>query len=344
MHGIETMEPGGAAEAARADRMHHPDSASPPLANRGVDLPKTQTDSIITPDKLVHEGFDWLTATLGTRALEKLLDQTEHLEEGFPQRGFNSSSRRMCLGGDLWLKTEPRQASKRWGFDYASVEVSGSHSTQIIDQIDPDDSKATRLDYANDFEVSDDTIPEQFIEQARPVFERLNITEGVSGQGGINTCYIGSASSEHRVRVYRKDRSPNSILAYPYPVIRVETIVKGDAAAAIWALSERSAMVAAMNHVLLERTGLDLGNTQPAPPLPVVDDAALGQRVFSFVKQHGRTITLLHRLGLTLDDLADLAQLAPSESTRKRIDADLAMNAHVQSDDLMHQVRERLKA
>jgi len=99
-----------------------------------------------------------------------------------------------------------------------------------------------------------------------------------------------------------------------------------------------------MNYALLERTGLDLGNTKPAPPLPSVDDALLGQRVFSFVKQHGRIITLLHRLGVTLDDLADLARLAPSESTKKRIDADLTMNAHVQPEDLIRQVRLRLNA
>lgn len=344
MHGIEATAAGGAEGPAIADRLHHPDSVSPPLANRGVETYTTQTATVITPNELVFEGFDWLTATLGPTALESLIERTEHLEDGNSQRGFAASSRRMCLGGDLWLKTEPRQASKRWGHNYASIEVSGGHASAMIDQIDPADSKATRIDYANDFEVSEATTPEHFIEQVRPVFEALNITEGVSGQGGINTCYIGSASSEHRIRVYRKDRSPNAILAYPYPVIRVETIVKGDPAAAIWALSERSAMVSAMNHVLFQRTGLDLGNTAPAPPLPTVDDAALGQRVFAFVKQHSRTLSLLDHLGITIEELADLGKSSRSRATSWRFETDRVEHAHVDRDELLAQVRERLKA
>lgn len=316
---------------------------SPPLANRGVDTYESQTQAVLTPDKLVHEGFDWLTATLGPRAIEQLLAETEHAEHGLAQRGFGASSRRLCFGGDLWLKTEPRQASNRWGLNYASVEVAGPHAGDIVNRVLADDSKATRLDYANDFEVTDDILPEHVMQQFRPTFEALGITEGVSGQGGVNTRYIGSPKSERRIRIYRKDRRTDGSLAYDFPVLRVETIVKGHAAAAIWALSDRAAMVAAMNHTLLERTGLDLGGTAPAPPLPNLDDDAIGQRVFAFVKQHGRTLSLLNHIGVNLRDLAELAEASPSRMTAHRIHTDRVENAHIQPEELLDQVRRRLR-
>lgn len=309
---------------------------SPPLSNRGVDGNGYQTEDELHPDKVFRSRFDFLTVSMSSATAESILDQTEHLRPGGRVQGFAQSEERMCFGGTLWVRSEPVTASRQWGTDYVSIELPGSQADAMLDRIPMDGTRATRIDLAHDWECSEDLKPEHVRDAWRPHWEPKGIKSGISGEDEINTVYLGSRSSDKRVRIYRKDLQDS--MWRDYPLIRVETVVRRDVAAAVWKLSTRPAMAAAMNHALQTLTGHDMGDCAPPPPVPTLADTDLGQRVFEFVKQNGRLLVTLDRLGVDLRRLASLTEGQFSLRTEERLRADLIQNAAVNPDDLLDHV------
>ena len=348
-HGIgkagSDQETGGADASSPAPIPGGVENALPPLSNRGVDAYVYQTNradtTVLDPNSVFRSRFDFLTVSMSTRAAESLLDRTEHLRNGGRVMGFGETEERMCFGGTMWVRSDPNQASRKWGTDYVSIELPGSQADAMLEHVPAEDSRATRIDLAHDWECEPDLIPEHLRDAWRQYWEPKGITSGISGENGINTVYLGARSSDKRIRVYRKDRQ--DAMWAEYPLIRVETVVRREVAAAVWSLSTRAAMGSAMNHALKSLTGFDMGDCVPPPPVPDLRDTDLGQRVFEFIRQNSRLLLTLDRLGIDLSDYLSLAEGELSRRTEQRLDADLLQYAGINADDLYEHVRRMLR-
>lgn len=206
----------------------------PPYANRGVvtGFPALHgtPDEFVSPwGTLVSCGVDWLSLTVATHAARPLLDQSEFVEDGHARPGFKESERRAaatCMGGGVvWRRKSPRQASKAFGVEYESWELSGpeAHWFALLagSEVGPDSSYPTRMDFCWDFVCVPELLPSDVTECVREHVEVRGYSVGHYGDVVLGTREIGSRESARYLCIYRRDFKHGGP-----PVMRVELRVR----------------------------------------------------------------------------------------------------------------------
>ena len=324
------------------------DPSQPPSANRGVETTdhERRTDEARTidllPAHLVNASVDWLSVTVGAAddlaSVGAALVAATTLEEpGRPQAGFRASERRQCLGGSCYRKRDPHQPSKRWGELYESWEWSGGPASWAAGFLRGrfPALKPTRVDIAFDFSCGAEFTSDDFAAAVEDHHDSRGVSGGVSGQGGVNTRYIGASTSEVRIRVYRKDLQDPSFAEFIGPTLRVELVLKGDRALAWWSLwdQDEEAAKQAASSLVHDYTGfrpLAGDHGWPELELPAASDEA--ERLALFVNQHGPQLVAWHQAGVDVVALAKSSGVATKNRTaahrlRKRVQAVLAVGA-----------------
>lgn len=272
--------------------------------------------------RLVGAGVDSLRVTVGKLGAEKLLGETIADEPAFGSRGFKAGEQRMCLGGYCWRRWEPHQPSTRWGLDYESWEWPGECARFAWTRLPVEDCRATRIDVAFDFQCSESCRPEDVAELVAPWCRERGITpDGISGQGGVFTCYIGSKHSDRRVRIYRRDRLHEELLLDFGPLLRIELELHdghADALLEVFSSQGTEAGNAAAAAHIRELTGLEVQLCSEVPTLPAVEDADQEQQLLQFIQQHGENVRAWHRMGVPLVQLCEAAAPTRSRMTRHR--------------------------
>lgn len=284
---------------------------------------------------MVGVGVDFITASMSTEVAAWFLERGRLVEAGVARPGFARSERREVMGGRAWRRWEPHQPSKLWGLGYESWEAEGDAARGFgFDLRDLCRAKPglvvrpSRVDVAWDFEVPSWVTADHVAERVEPWAERRGFASGISGQGGVNTRYIGSPNSERRLRVYRRDLRDKG-LAFMYgPRLRVELVLRDDLARAWWGVhvrDDREAWAAAAAHVE-EMTG---HRVQPeigdVPALESASEAVdAGQMVFQFIEQNAATLDAIAAAGIDLFELVGLKRGTWSRMTahrhRERVD------------------------
>ena len=303
----------------------------PPVANRGGNArqahhengpdgssgPKLHTDPepINGPTgRLFSKGLDAFTFTASSPALGRLLEVTEWASEGNPRAGFFESEERICHGGRLWRRWNPRVSSKRWGLDYESWETTGAPSKWLAVNAPPG-SRPSRIDIAFDHYCSDDLTPGDVLapmldEKGRTV----NRSEaGPTGRGEEKTWtwYACSPDAPRRIRIYRKDirqlqLNPADEFAACTPLMRFELVLRDEHAQAFYAMflddSER-AYRAAASHIE-QITGLQVHDLGEVPELAQVPATSAERAALELLYQHGPTLRALFDAGVDLEALS----------------------------------------
>lgn len=289
--------------------------ALPPLANRGVVTGgETPEEGGIGLRTLISASVDWLSVTVGPSedagSVGAYLMTLSTLDEpGRPQRGFKQSERRAVIGGYAWRKWDPYVRSERWGDRYESWECSGSPASSMSMHLrGRAPVKPTRVDVAFDFQCDEDQTSDAVAEAMRERHEARGLTSGVSGQDGVNTRYIGAASSDYRVRIYRKDlQDPAFRDLIDVPVMRVELVLKADRAWAWWTLwdCDMDRALAAASSFVHEVTGLrPLPGEHGWPELVMPDGADVAGQLAMFIEQHGSLLATMQAAGVDVVALA----------------------------------------
>jgi len=254
---------------------------------------------------LISRGLDWLTVTVPRDAAGSLLRGTDYIDEGKSIDGFASSQERMCPGGTCWRRFDPIGESKKWGRDYESWLFSGATAQGALWGLRWGESRGTRTDTKFDFECTDDLTPDKLDAMTEEWRREHRIGDGIAGENGVNTRYIGSKASDRRLRIYRKDKESKELF-YANPTMRIELTLKHEQAAMMWAAllkDEEHGYAIAAKHIQ-EMTGFILGPMADVPiaePKPEPDAA---QMVFQFIEQNAQTLLLLGEMGIPIEKLA----------------------------------------
>jgi len=174
---------------------------------------------------------------------------------------------------------------------------------------DHEDVQPSRVDVAWDFLCHVELRPDDLAKGWAPHMEAAGIQGGISGHGGVNTCYVGSMKSERYVRVYRKDRQDSS---YRYAfegqgVMRVELVLKTTFSRPWWNLwrqDEQRGLAAAAEHVRQmtgDRVQAECGEL---PPLMLPDTIGEAAKLRQFLDQHGTTLAALDAAGVPVVEMA----------------------------------------
>jgi hypothetical protein len=185
--------------------------------------------------------LDWLTVTMsGPTAgyvlprLNKRLGrwgEKTSAEPGKAVQGFECSERyplaswapHLCM----WRRWKPRTASKAFGLEYESWEISGC-SAVVLEQILLEAprllARATRIDVAFDFACDEDLWPRHLEAEITSHAERRGFTIQYAGERDARTVYVGSRSAGRRVRIYRHDVKHGGT----HPQMRIELELSGE--------------------------------------------------------------------------------------------------------------------
>jgi hypothetical protein len=282
--------------------------------------------------------IDWLTATVNGEAAEHLLAASRAGEAGYGVRGFGRSEVRTGMGFTVWRRWEPRQASRKLGREYESWEGSGYHGGELAELLrGRRGCRPTRVDVAFDQEVADDVTPETWAERAAPVAARAGITMGVSGQADVNTRYVGAASSDLRIRCYRKDREDGLIAFHHGAVLRVELVMRRDRAAAWWRVYDRSeaaGFAAAAAHVY-KMSGCRVQEIGEIPVLEQRDEVDASQRLLTFAEQHASMVLAAAECGYDLEAICRGVRDRWCSRTVQRFEELREVLGQVDPDDVM---------
>ena len=279
----------------------------------------------------------------------KLLRWTEPDQVGLGRPGFANSESRLCMGGTCWRRWNPSQSSKLWGLDYESWEWSGGSADTASEWLRGCrlQGRPSRVDVAFDFQCEDDYLPEHLEDRYRAHVKARGVKRGVSGSGGVNTLYVGSPSSDHRLRIYRKDRQLPAFAEMFGPVLRVELILKGKAARPWWSmfLDDRDKSMAGAAGIIEGMTGIRLVDDVcdvPALDIPVEVDAI--DTLFYFIRQHGDYVAALHDAGVSVEDLAcDYSNRSYNRLQRSRYSRRLRKLGEMNIFEVVSYVRHMLK-
>jgi len=317
-HGTREAARGG--EGPRPQRTPRPAATAaltgdpdPPLLTGGLTLEKPHSGA------LRGVAIDYLTMSVPVRTAARLLDLTASDVAGSERPGFMASERRAGRLGPVWRRYEPRQESKLWGLDYESWEWDGSSSHPAAELLRAWECRPSRVDVA--FDLDSTMTADQFIEQTREHFERAGFTDGITGQGGINTRYIGSKASEKRIRIYRKDLQSESWAAVHGVTLRVELILKDATAQAWWAVWDRSKQAGYQGAAAIIRTmcGVELIEEAGDPPEVVaVGGLDLAGELATFAKQYAARLTAYQRAGVDVWPLIADQMARASQRTQER--------------------------
>jgi len=271
----------------------------------------------------IAEGVDWLTVSMGSQTAADLLAVTVPDEPGFGKPGFARTERRMCLGGTCWRRWEPSGESAKWGLDYESWEASGDESRWLAAWASGRPVRPSRVDICFDYRVEPDTTADVLAAIAAPVAEAAGFSMGINGQADHNTHYVGSAKSERRIRIYRRDFKHAQLLGqFGGPVLRVELVLRDDFARDWWevfAADPEAGMAAAAAHVQF-MTGLVVRDGVSVIPKPhdATQAAEVGQQVLQFLQQNSGIIEAIRVAGVDLFGWAGRVQDLASRSTQAR--------------------------
>jgi hypothetical protein len=245
--------------------------------------------------------------------------------DGHPTDGFRCTELYEVEGGRAWRRYQPRQEMKLHGHEYESWVYNGPHATPAARKLrGVEGSRPSRIDIAHDFACSPDDRPEDIIEETRRHFTKKGMKDGISGHGGVNTCYIGSTSSLRRIRIYRKDLQDEAYAKMHGPTLRIELELKAEHAHAAWAACQHQPLdklyeIAAAH--LEQITGIQaFPNTDGVPEIVPVMAAKPGQQVATFLKQHAGMLKALREVGICLDRLVDVQVDQMSPAALKRLD------------------------
>jgi len=217
---------------------------------------------------------------------------------------------------------DPRVESAALGLDYESWVFSGPQAAIAVLLAKPiTGARPSRVDIAFDFPVDLTTTADDVLESFRDHYEGLRLTDGISGQGGINTRYIGSASSERRVRIYRKDLDDRAYAELHGPTVRVEVVLKAKHAEAFWQdyteHGEQHALSIAAAH-LASLTGLHLDGSGDLPVLVPVEASAPAQKIAYWVEQNASALVAMCEAGIDLKKLCDRQVLKQNRQAKYR--------------------------
>lgn len=297
---------------------------------RGADPPLLTGGS--SQNQCVSRSVDFLTLTASSEVGAELMRQNPFSESGGACRGFSKSEARLCIGGQCWRRWEPFQPSKSFGLAYESWEWAGSVAMFAADAVARFDVRPSRVDVAYDFACGVRVMADDVAGRCEAWMAERGIKGGVSGEGEINTRYIGSRLSERRIRIYRKDLESDVLAELLGPLMRIELVLKNDHARAwwkVWCRSREDAFAAAAAHVH-QMSGMELQALTVGVPEFVKPDAAdEAQSLFQFIKQHG------DRVGSWIDAGVDLVALVNEHReqsiSRKRAFRAKARGAAMQS-------------
>jgi hypothetical protein len=271
-------------------------------------------------DERARVGVDALTVTMGSETDEWLEVRTDLGRVGTPQKGFRGTEERAWIGGTYWRKWGPSQPSKRWGMDYVTCEWKGPGSAYAARELKGrPDTRPSRVDVAFDFDVEDHVRAETVIEVCRPHMRERRITEGHTGEGQVWTYYAGAASSDLRVRIYRRDLKDKALAFQQGPILRIELVMKDAYASRWWQAwaADQDQAYAAAAHYIERLTGLKVQEHRAElPPAEADPDAETAQRVFEFIQQHASMVRMADELRIDLAKLAKLQAAKWSKQTR----------------------------
>lgn len=293
----------------------------------------------------LSRGVDGVTATVGTIEAAQLIGETEELEAGYARHGFQRSEQRKCMGGELWRRWEPIQASERWGKAYESWDALGYPASWLAERLRSIPSRASRVDVAWDFQVDDSTTPDTIAEAIRSHVDAAGITLGISGQGDRNTRYVGSSDSDRRVCIYRKDWETPGFVEMFGPTLRVELRLRGEHAAAwwdVWRGTDEGGYAVACGHVAQMCGFRPQDGLERVPQIVPPDGADAAAELFQFAKQHGGRIDAWIRAGVDVAAICKLAADGVSRRTSYRLRQKAAAIAAVGAPVVVAQVAQML--
>ncbi len=316
--------------------------ATPPLLTGGVRQHRTSFGA------LESRSVDFLTSTLSTVEALRIVTTLSTLDEpGYPKPGFAKTERRVVLGGKAWRRFEPRQSSNRWGMDYESWEWSGGPSSFAAMDLRGRDVKPTRIDFAYDFSVADTFTPDDFFDLVKAHAESQGIGNGISGQNGKNTRYIGSINSPRRIRIYRKDWQQPGFLELGFgPTLRIELVLKDEHAESVWPVwsddMERGYAAAAAHIFAMTgvRVQAEVGEVPEVVMPEALDDAA---GLFQFLEQYGPKVAAWFAAGIPVHELAEERLKVSSRDCKHRIEAMIAHVKNVGVNDVVGIVRQMIR-
>ncbi len=212
------------------------------------------------------------------------------------------------MGGECWRRWEPHQTSRLWGKRYESWEFAGASAAWPASWLrNLRGARVSRVDVCWDFEVDPSLTADAVLERASARATARRISLGITGQDGVNTRYLGSASSVRRVRIYRKDLKDEAWEFQFGPTLRVEVVLRDALAQAWWQAWDRSeseGYAAAAGHVY-EVTGrrvqADVGEVGR---LAVPRETVGAVMVANFIRQNASMIEACAECGIDLFGLS----------------------------------------
>lgn len=276
----------------------------PPSANRGVETGGPLGRKSLVDGRLCGVSVDYLTFTTPEASAAVLIDASEVIRPGGKVQGFGRSELRRMMGGEGWRRWEPCSGSKRWGKAYESWEWAGAASHWPAERLRTIEGYPSRVDLAFDFECGSDERSDDVVRRVRAWVKQKGLKLGVSGEGGINTRYIGSIASPRRVRIYRKDLRDAGWALQFGPTLRVELILKDERATDFWAVwcdSPEGAVRGAAHHIeqMMGRSVLD--DAQPIPRGKVLEPAwEYAEKLARMMKQYGAVADAAFEVGIDL--------------------------------------------
>lgn len=306
--------------AARPGVGPGPEGATPPLLIGGVRQHICKGDDRFS---LIGAGIDFLTVTVPGGEARDLIERTHFSSSGNPRPGFGSSEERLVLGGTAWRRWDPHQPSKDFGDDYESWEASGVASIDLARMALGITSRATRQDYAFDFQCSPDLMPRDLLPIIRPHLETIGVEPHFAGPESSCTVYIGSMSSSRRVKIYRRDLKDPALLLDGFPPqLRIEVTLADDLGRALWARRKShgsDGLGVAATHIAHMIGWSVYDDAEPVPePAEASEDADAAQMLLTFIEQHSSMLSLLADAGVDIIRLADARIAVLSRAGRDR--------------------------
>jgi hypothetical protein len=181
-------------------------------------------------------------------------------------------------------------------------------------------SRPSRVDVAFDLEVPESYLSDHFIADYCPMGSDGRSASGhnigISGSGHVNTRYVGSITSERRVRVYRKDLESAAYGRCFGPTLRVELVLKDRQAWRwwqVWQAGDKQAAWKAAALVVESMTGYNpMPGGSELPELDEPDGLGEAEKAAWFVKTYGAMLVALKQAGLDVMGWAERLESARS--------------------------------
>ena len=315
-----TIEVGGVLDEVGDSSSSELEKMTPPLLIGGVKHTYTEQAGSKAPNiSLSGVGIDYLTVTVPQATAESLLARTSEDEPGRGSQGFKQTEKRMCLGGYCWRKWNPVSSSKRWGTEYETWEFSGAASFDPARFLQDKECRPSRIDIAFDYDVDADFYPVALESMIEAHVDLIGAKIRYAGERKKQTLYIGSMKSDRMIRIYRRDEKNPLLALEGRHILRVELVLKGDHAEAIWNVmrQDRSdGYPEAAAHVLAMIGYAPCEDVSSVPQLLRTDeDTEAVQMLLQFVTQNA---IMLEALDICDVDLRSVVK-AKIHTTRNRL-------------------------